>query len=144
MPVVNFHLVEGRATPEQEAALLKSASRLYCEVLRAPVDRVRAFITHHAPQRFLVAGELVSENSLHGPVFDFIVLEGRPLEERQRLLAGFTDILVDVLGVDRELVRGSCTRVPPEDWAIGGRPASVLRADEVRARAERASSGVVS
>lgn len=144
MPVVNFHLVEGLATPQQESALLKSAAQLYCEVLNAPVDRVRAFITRHAPERFLVAGQLVAESGLHAPVFDFIVLEGRPIDERQRLLAGFTDIIVKVLGVDPGLVRGSCTRVHPEDWAIGGRPASELRADEVRARAERAASSQAS
>lgn len=141
MPVVNFHLVEGRATPQQEAALLKGACALYCEVLRAPLERVRAFITRHAPAHVLVAGELVGDGGPHAPVFDFIVLEGRPLEERQRLLAGFTTLLVDILGVERALVRGSCTRVHPEDWAIGGRPASELRADEVRARARRAADG---
>lgn len=140
MPVVNFHLVEGRTTPQQEAALLKGACALYCEVLRAPLERVRAFITPHAPARFLVAGELVGDDGPHAPVFDFIVLEGRPLAERQRLLAGFTTLLVDLLGVERALVRGSCTPVHPENWAIGGRPASELRADEVRARA-RAADG---
>lgn len=140
MPVVNFHLVEGLATPQQVSDLLKSASQFYCEVLNAPVDRVRGFITWHAPEHFLVAGQPVTENGLHAPFFDFIVLEGRPIDERQRLLAGFTDIVVRVLGVDRGLVRGRCTRVHPEDWAIGGRPASELRADEVRARAEQAVS----
>lgn len=140
MPVVNFHLVEGLATPQQASALLKLASQLYCEVLNAPVDRVRAFITLHAPEHFMVAGLLATECAPHAPFFDFIVLEGRPIEERQRLLAGFTDIVVQVLGVDRGLVRGCCRRVHPEDWAIGGRPASQLRADEVRARAEQAVS----
>jgi len=37
--------------------------------------------------------------------------------------------------VRRELVRGSCRRVEPQDWAIGGEPASVIRKDEVAARA---------
>jgi len=42
--------------------------------------------------------------------------------------------------VRRDLVRGSCRRVAPEDWAIGGIPASVLRKDEVEARAGLAAS----
>lgn len=138
MPVVNFHLVEGLSSPAQDEALLLGACRLYAEVLGAPMERVRAFITAHPANRFAVAGALVAQNGLHAPFFDFIVLDGRPLAERQRLLAGFTELLVESLGVRRELVRGSCRRVAPEDWAIGGEPASALRKDEVEARAAAA------
>lgn len=138
MPIVNFHLVEGRATPDQAERLLKAASALYAEVLSAPVERIRAFITPHAADQFLVGTELASKNGLHAPFFDFIVLEGRPLEQRQRLLTGFTDLLVEILGVHRDLIRGICRRVHPEDWSIGGNPASVLREAEIRARAEAA------
>ena len=140
MPVVNFHLVEGLTTPEQDERLLLGACRLYADVLRAPMERVRAFITPHRASQFAVAGELVAHNGLHAPYFDFIVLDWRPLDERQRLLAGFTDLLVDTLGVRRDLVRGSCRRVEPQDWAIGGEPASALRKDEVEARARAAAS----
>ncbi len=140
MPVVNFHLVEGLTTPEQDERLLLGACRLYADVLRAPMERVRAFITPHRASQFAVAGDLVAHNGLHAPYFDFIVLDGRPLDERHRLLAGFTDLLVDTLGVRRELVRGSCRRVEPQDWAIGGEPASALRKDEVEARARAAAA----
>ena len=140
MPVVNFHLVEGLTTPEQDERLLLGACRLYADVLRAPMERVRAFITLHRASQFAVAGELVAHNGLHAPYFDFIVLDGRPLDERQRLLAGFTDLLVDTLGVRRDLVRGSCRRIEPQDWAIGGGPASALRKDEVDPRARGAAA----
>lgn len=142
MPIVNFHLVEGMASPEQEQRLLIAASKLYAEVLEAPMDRVRAFITPHAPSRFAAVGDLVAANGLHAPYFEFIVLEGRPLDQIHSLLAGFTDLLVDTLGVRRDLVRGSCRRVAPQDWSIGGVPASVLRKDEVAARARLANAQV--
>jgi 4-oxalocrotonate tautomerase len=139
MPVVNFHLISQQTTPSQDERLLKEAAKLYSEVLKSPMERVRAFITTHAAQQFVVAGDLVSNNGLHAPYFDFIVLEGRPLEERHRLMAGFTDLLVDILGVKRDLVRGSCRRVEPEDWSIGGVLASELRANEIKARADAAA-----
>jgi 4-oxalocrotonate tautomerase len=139
MPVVNFHLISQQSTPSQDERLLKEAAKLYGEVLKSPMERVRAFITVHAAEQFLVAGELVSNNGLHAPYFDFIVLEGRPLEERHRLMAGFTDLLVDILGVQRDLVRGSCRRIEPEDWSIGGVAASELRANEIKARADAAT-----
>lgn len=139
MPVVNFHLLEGTTTPEQEELLLLGACRLYADVLGSPMERVRAFITAHSAQRFAVAGALVSVNGVHAPFFDFIVLDGRPLYQRQALLAGFTDLLVGILGVCREDVRGACRRVHPEEWGIGGVPASELRKSEVEARKHAAS-----
>lgn len=139
MPIVNFHLVAGSSTPEQDERLLKRASALYAEVLASPIDRVRAFITPHDPEQFAVAGELVSASGQHAPFFDFIVLAGRPAEQRQRLLAAFTDLLVEVLGVRRELVRGCCRQVDPEDWGIAGQPASALRRSEIEARVAAAA-----
>jgi 4-oxalocrotonate tautomerase len=138
MPIVNFHLVAGSSTPEQDERLLQRASALYAEVLASPLDRVRAFITLHGPEQFAVGGELVSASGDQAPFFDFIVLDGRPLDQRQQLMRGFTDLLVEVLGVRRERVRGCCRRVPPEDWCIAGEPASELRRTEIEARAAAA------
>ena len=56
------------------------------------------------------------------------------MEQRHRLLAELTDLLVGVLGVDRGRVRGRIVRVDPEDWAIGAVPASAARRDEIAAR----------
>ena len=69
------------------------------------------------------------------PYFTAIVLQGRPVEQRHRLLSGFTDLIVDVLGVERGRVRGRILQVDPDDWAIGGQPASVARQGEIAARA---------
>ncbi len=135
MPVVNFHVLEGMSTPEQDERLLIGACQLYAEVLKAPMERIRAFITPHRPGQFAAAGGLCAHNGLHAPYFEFIVLEGRSLEDRHCLMRRFTDLLVDTLGVRRDLVRGSCRRVAPEDWSIAGEPASVVRKDEVAARA---------
>lgn len=135
MPLVNFHVVEQCCTAEQRKALLKAASQLYSEVLASPMERVRAFITLRNAEECAVGGELVSNNQLHAPVFEFLVLEGRSLEERQRLMSGFTQLLVEVLGVDPTLVRGRCIRVPPRDWCIGGTGADSVREQEIAAQA---------
>jgi 4-oxalocrotonate tautomerase len=134
MPIVNFHLVEGQFSAAQHEQLLVESSRLFAEVLRCPIDRVRAFIHLHRPELVAVGGVPVSRDTKRAPYFSFIVLVGRPLEDRQRLLRGFTDLLVDILQVPRELVRGGVVPVHPEDWAIGGEPASSKRDGEIRAR----------
>ena len=41
---------------------------------------------------------------------------------------------MDVLGVDRRLVRGRIIQVHPDDWAIGGVPANAARQAEIASR----------
>jgi phenylpyruvate tautomerase PptA (4-oxalocrotonate tautomerase family) len=138
MPVVNFHLVDGHCSAEQKACLLKDASQLYSLVLHSPIERVRAFITLHAATECAVAGEVVEVSGRHAPFFEFFVLEGRPLDERQALMRGFTDLLSATLAVERGLIRGRCIRVDPQDWCIGGHDAAQLRQQEILERAEQA------
>lgn len=135
MPIIHFHLAEGRYSEAQQRRLLVESSHLYAQVLRCPMDRVRAYLQFYPQRLVAVAGELVSEGAPDAPYFHFLVLEGRSLAERHALLTGFTDLIVDCLGATRGLVRGGCWPIPPEDWAIGGTPASVVRAAEVAARA---------
>lgn len=131
MPILEVHLVEGTHGPAQHAELLAAMSARYAEVLDSPLARVRAYLTLHRPEHWATAGV----PGVEAPYFTAIVLEGRPVEQRQRLLGAFTDILVDVLGVERGLVRGRIIQVHPDDWAIGGVPASAMRRGEIAARA---------
>lgn len=135
MPIVTFHLVEGQHSSEQLRALLTRASALYSDVLDSPIDRVRAFVTRYPADHVAVAGELVSDHPRSAPYFEFLVLAGRPVEQRHRLLAGFTDLMVELLGSPRELIRGKVIQLDPADWGIGGEPASVTRRTEIEARA---------
>jgi phenylpyruvate tautomerase PptA (4-oxalocrotonate tautomerase family) len=88
MPVLNIHLVAGQHAPEQLERLVVQCNELFASVLRCPVDRIRVFVTEHAPRLTCLGGKLATETE-PAPFFSFYVLEGRPLEDRQRLLAGF-------------------------------------------------------
>ena len=134
MPILNFHLVQGQHDAAQVETLLLRASALFAEVLACPIDRVRVFATEHAPQHFCIGGKLVSQHEQVAPYFSFIVLEGRSQADRQRLLSGFTDLVVDILGAPRANVRGGIVPVAPSDWSIGGALASELRQAEIEAR----------
>jgi phenylpyruvate tautomerase PptA (4-oxalocrotonate tautomerase family) len=140
MPILEYHLVENQYTDAQCEQLLVESSRHYAEVLKSPMDRVRVFIHLHKPTMVATAGVPISRGGKPAPYFHFLVLQGRPLNERHALLTGFTDLVVNILGAERSLVRGGCWPIPPEDWAIGGTPASVMRAAEVRAREETAAT----
>ena len=140
MPVLQYMLVQGQQSDEQIAELLIESSRLFAEVLEAPIDRVRVSAQMVQPQHIAVGGRLVSAGVPNTPYFEFVVLEGRPMAHRHRLLEGFTTLLVDKLGVDRAGVRGSCWAVDPAQWSIGGTLASVMRAKEISARAAASAS----
>lgn len=134
MPILNIHLVRGQHAPATVETLLLRCSETFAAGLRCPIERVRVFVTEHEPGQVCVGGQMISASGVAAPYFSFIVLEGRSLEDRQNLLAGFTDLIVDILGVRRELVRGGIVPVAPEDWSIGGAPASHLRQSEIEAR----------
>jgi 4-oxalocrotonate tautomerase family enzyme len=129
MPILEVHLVEGEHTAAQHAELLTRMSARYAEVLASPLERIRAYVSVHRRELWATGGVV----GVEAPYFTAIVLEGRPAEQRRRLLEAFTDILVDTLGVDRKLVRGRIIQVSPEDWAIGGVPASAARSAEIAA-----------
>ncbi|MGD9528831.1 tautomerase family protein [Pseudonocardia sp.] len=137
MPILNVHLVEGLHTPEQHRTLLEVMSTAYAEVLGSPLDRVRAYVTLHRPEHWATAAVTAAERPLSAPYFTAVVLAGRPAEQRAQLLATLTDVLVDVLRVERGLVRGRVVQVDPADWGIGGVPAAAVRRDEIAARAAR-------
>lgn len=134
MPILEVHLVEGMHTPAQHTELLETMSARYADILGSPPERVRAFLTLHRPEHWATGGATGGRSA---PYFTALVLESRPAHQRHRLLAAFTDVLVDVLGVDRRLVRGRIVPVHPDDWAIGGVPATAARAAEIAARAAR-------
>lgn len=141
MPIVQFHLVEGRQTDEAIGALLQDASRFYAETLYPqisplPLDRVRAFVTLHRPQHWATAGITAAEGGADAPYFTCLALDGRPVEQLHQLLAGFTDLVERHCHCERAQVRGQVISIAPEHWSIGGVPASTVRAGEAASRAK--------
>jgi len=139
MPILQYHLVDQRYTDAQVGELLIASSTLYADVLKSPIERVRVFAQFYQPQHMAVAGKLLSGGGTPAPYFHALVLAGRPLDERHRLLTGFIDHVVDLLQADRSTVRGGCWPIPLEYWAISGTPASITRAAEIDQRTHTAS-----
>lgn len=137
MPIVEYRIPAQTYPTQAIADLLQRSCALFAEELQAPIDRVRAVAHEIAPTAMCVAGRMVSDGEAAAPFFTYFLMTGRSEEQRHRLLAGFTDLIVECLGVDKSLIRGSVILVAPEDWAIAGVPAAVTRADEVAARAAR-------
>ncbi len=137
MPVVEIHLVEGDHDPSRIEPLLRRVSERYAAILDSPIERVRAFVTMHRPEHWMTGGVTAAVDGDAAPYFAAAVLEGKPPEQRRRLLAELTDIICDVMGATRSRVRGHIVQIPPEDWGVGGVPASQGRRPEIIARSSR-------
>lgn len=140
MPVAHFHVPQGIADDHQKRSLLIQSSKSYSAILQSPIERVRTFFVEYDPKSVAAAGEIVAESGLSATYFTAIVLAGRPVAQRRELLAAFTDLLVDILEVERTLVRGQIIEVSPENWGIAGILASAMRSAEISEREARANS----
>ena len=136
MPVAHVHVTG--STPEQRRDIGAEVTRIYAEVLEAPLERVRVFVMDHDPGDVTVAGVNLDEGGLPAPFFTAIVFESRPVEQRHRLLREVSEMLARVLDVDLAGVRGQVVPVAPDDWGIAGVPAAVARGGEIAARLKAA------
>ena len=136
MPIVKFHLADKDISEGQIESVIEQATQIYAEVLDSPVDRIRVFVDLHAPNLIGVGGKLVSKGGKNAPFFEFSVMKGRSLEQRQAIAEQFTDMLAVTLKVDKADIRGNCYTVEPENWSIAGSLASEIRKAEIEARAQ--------
>lgn len=141
MPVAHVHLVAGTYPTERLEEFQTGVTELYCEVLSSPVERVRVFVVDYPAAHVMVGGRRVLSRETAAPYFTMRVLAGRPPEQGRALLEGVTELLVDVLGYERPLIRGELVELDPAHWAIGGRVAADVRGAEIRAREDDAAGG---
>lgn len=134
MPVAHVHLVADTYPAERFEEFQAGVTALYCEVLSSPAERVRVFVVEYPAAHVMVGGQQVTSSDAAAPYFTMRVLAGRPVQQGRALLKGVTDLLVNVLGYERSLIRGELVELNPEHWAIGGRIAAEARSAEIRAR----------
>lgn len=134
MPVAKFHVSGFTGEAQVIRTFLKRVSETYAEILECPQERVRVYFLPCSADMAAIEGKVPGPLSAF---FDFVVLEGRPLEQRQAIARSFCKLIHEVLGVDVGRVRGQCIRVEPGDWCIGGQFASDLRKSEIEARQNR-------
>ena len=147
MPAAHVNLLQGHSRPELRAVIV-GVSDVMASVLGAPKERLEVWITEHDPELFGVNGAPAAEALAHAPLRDveiplvlMTLLEGRPVEQHHALIAGITEVIERALGTPAGRTRIGITTVSPDSWGIGGRPASVVRASEIAARAAVEPSG---
>ncbi len=76
------------------------------------------------------------------PLIQITILEGRAVAQKHRLLREITALVSEVLEAPKERIRVCINEVPPDNWGIAGEPASVVRAAEIKARADAAKQKI--
>jgi phenylpyruvate tautomerase PptA (4-oxalocrotonate tautomerase family) len=135
VPIAHLYVVDPSA--DQRRRLGSEATRIYAEALDAPLDRIRVYIVGHQPEEVTVAGVGVDQGGAAAPYFTAVVLEGRSAAQRHAVMRGMSTLLAQVMHVDLAVVRGRIIRCDPEDWAIAGESASVVRATEITDRSRQ-------
>ena len=133
MPVVFMNIPEPHLSPDVETNLLMQASQIMADCLNSPIDRVRIYIKPYGETRFATAGQVGKPS----PFFEFLIFQGRPTETKHAIMARLTALIACETGLNAADVRGVCRTVSPDDWCIGGEPASKVRANHIAALSEQ-------
>lgn len=142
MPVAQLALVRDAFADEAIGTMLVELSQFYAHTLypdapAPPIERVRIFVTLIEAQHWAAGGELACKGASSAPYFSCLVMTGRTVEQHHRLIEGFTAIIARNLECDGSAVRGQVIPVEPDNWGIGGTPASIVRQAEIAARSDR-------
>jgi len=123
--------------------VIAEVSEAMSEILIAPKDRLEVWITEIDPELWGIAGTPADEvlkttprKQVEMPFVQMVLMEGRPKEQHHRIIAAISDILHRRLGTEKGRIRIHIANAQPDNWGIGGSPASVLRAAEIAARAK--------
>jgi 4-oxalocrotonate tautomerase family enzyme len=145
LPAAHVHVLEGHPRPTLHQ-LIAEISAAMAKILDAPAERLEVWVTEVDPELWGVAGEPASavlrrlpRAQVEMPFVQMVLLEGRPVAQHHALLEAITAIVERTLGTAPGRTRVQIAEVAPDRWGIGGRPASVVRADEIAARAAAAA-----
>jgi len=145
MPAAHFNVLKGHSR-EQLKRLIRETSEAMVRVLQAPKDRLEVWITEVDPALWGIHGEPADEllrqrplSEIEMPFIQMVLMEGRPKEQHHAIIAEITEITARVLGCNKEIIRVHIANAQPDNWGIGGVPASIRRAEELRARSQAAA-----
>ncbi len=142
MPVAHIRVLKGH-TRAQLRQLVTDVSNTVARILQAPKDRLEVWVTEIDPDLWGVCAEPASDvlarepmESVEMPFIQMVLMSGRSKAQYHALIADITDVVAGILGTRKERIRVHIAETQPDNWGIGGVPAAIVRAAEIRAREE--------
>lgn len=141
MPVAHIHLFKGHSRTALRTMIFDVTDAM-SRILKAPKERFMVWITEIDPELWGVEGRPASEAlaerdraAVEMPFVHMVLMEGRPLSQYHAVIDEVSAAIARALRSDKSRVRVHLVQAQPDYWGIGGVPYSVLRADEMAARA---------
>jgi 4-oxalocrotonate tautomerase family enzyme len=141
MPVAHIYLLKGHARAALRT-IIGDVTDVMSRILKAPRERFMVWITEVDPELWGVEGRLASEAladrdhaAVEIPFVQMVLMEGRPLSQYHAVIDEVSAVIARALKSDKSRVRIHLIQAQPDYWGIGGVPYSILRADEMAARA---------
>ncbi len=149
MPAAQINLLQGHPR-DRLRQLIADVSDAMARILDAPKERLEVWVTEVDPELWGICGEPAREvlqrqprEQVEMPFVQMVLLAGRPKEQHHAVIAELTAIIERVLGTAPGRTRIQIAEVAPDSWGIGGRPAAVVRAAEIEARAAKSGLSTV-
>lgn len=144
MPVAHINVLKGHPRETLQRVIL-DVSNAIAEILSAPKDRLEVWVTEIDPELWGIEGRPASEvlkekprGAVEMPYVEMVLMEGRTAEQHHQVIKAVTEVIVALLGTQRERVRVHIANCKPDNWGIGGTAAAILRKAEIEARAKAA------
>jgi 4-oxalocrotonate tautomerase family enzyme len=139
MPVAHIRVLEGHSK-KQLRDLVCEVSETIARILQAPKDRLEVWVTEINPDLWGVCGipasevlQVASLETTEMPFIQMVLMEGRSTELHHALIREISAVVNRVLGTELQRIRMHISETKPDLWGIGGVPASIIRAAEIKA-----------
>jgi 4-oxalocrotonate tautomerase family enzyme len=146
MPAAQIFLLKGHERTRLKN-IIRETTDAMSQTLGAPKDRLMIWISEIDGDLWGLGGIPASELEANDerkakeiPFVQMILMEGRPTEQLQKIMAQISEIIARNLEMDINQIRVRIALAQPELWSIGGVPASVSRAKELEARRKQMAS----
>ncbi len=140
MPTAIINILKGHDRQKLKQIIRETTDAMH-RVLSAPKERLMIWIYEIDQDLWGLAGNPASDisdfeirKSLEIPFVQMTLMKGRPLEQFHKIMDEISEIIARNLEINKSQVRVHIATAEPDLWAIGGVPASVLRAKELEAR----------
>lgn len=121
MPVFEAHIPRGRFSTEEKRALADAFNRSLVDALGVPAEDRFVILTEHGPDELFLHPTFMDMKRDPASAMIVTVMIGahRPIEDKRKLVAAITRLVVAAVGVTPDDVFITLVPVPNENFSFG-------------------------
>ncbi|MCW2406838.1 phenylpyruvate tautomerase PptA (4-oxalocrotonate tautomerase family) [Sphingobium sp. B1D7B] len=120
MPVFEAHIPRGRFSAEEKRALADAFSRSLVDALGVPADDRFVILTEHGPDELFIHPTFMDmeRDPTSAMIVTVMIGARRPIEDKRKLVAAITRLVVGAVGVTPDDVFITLVPVPNENFSF--------------------------